>query len=134
MLGAYITMTCLDIVSKKEYEKIYPEQLWESGWEGINLDESYEQYKRSALETIENLKERFGNNYHLAWEITSVEDNTNYGDYTDEERQESLELFGVEPEEHYMYMLEYSVSVNGGEHTYHTGIVVRKIANKWYFY
>lgn len=134
LLDAYITMWFVRIVSKEEYRKIYPEQRWISGWEGSNFEEGYRQYKNSAESNIAKYKQFFDDDYHLATEIVSVEDCTDYRDFSEEERQECLDIFGVEPEDHHMYNIAYSVTFPDSNANFSNEIIVRKIGSKWYFY
>ena len=80
---------------------------------------------------------RFGDDYQLDWEIVQLEDSTNYRDWTEEERQECLDMFGVEPDEHFMYTIYVSIEGSGSKYT-HTNpaymTMARKIAGRWYIY
>ena len=137
-VDAYFNMFYVEVVSKKEYKKMFPKQLLEYyGYGEDYITKSYEQYVEAAEKGINNTKERLGDNYQLSWEIVDVEDSTNYREYTEEERQECLDMFGVEPENYHMYTLTVSITGTGknGEFTNPGGMVIaRKIAGRWYIY
>lgn len=140
LVDAYLTAFYFRVVSMEEARKFYPEALWKYlSRETPNcFDLFYEQCKNSATNSIESMKRRFGDDYTVTWEIVSVEDKTQYDyDYTEEERQECMDMFGVKPEDNYMYEITVSITGSGskGEYT-NPGETVhaRKIGNKWYAY
>ena len=137
LVDAYFNMYYIEVVEKEEFRKIYTEQSWTyRGGESV-FEKAYEQYKKSAENCINNTKERLGSEYQLHCEIVDVEDSTNYYEYSDEERQECLEMFGVEPEEHFMYTLTVSITGVGSDDEFtdrRQMVTVRRIAGKWYLY
>ena len=135
-VDAYINMFYVEVVSKKEFKKMFPEQLLDYYGKDY-IDDAYENYAQSAEKSIDGAEERFGDNYELSWEIVNVEDSTNYKDYSEEERQECLDRFGVEPEDHFMYTITVSITGVGDKDEYTNPgelIMARKIDGRWYFY
>lgn len=136
LVDAYMRMYTR-VISKEEFRKFYKEITWNSGYLEESFDETYANYKEVVEKAIARDKQRFGDDYRLTWEIVSVEDKTQYRDYTEEERQECLEIFGVELEDHHMYEIIVSVTSSGSKDTFTNAsqpILVRKLGNKWYLY
>lgn len=133
----YIRMKT-SIISKEEFRKQYTEVSWPHALRENNMtfEELYQNYVTAMQPQVEAIRDQFGTDFTVGFNITSITNITEPIENNEENNKVALEYFGVNCNEIESYEISFSMTISGSlsERTDSKMLVVRKIADKWYSY